>query len=237
MNSLNWEHLADKKDILRAWIYNIDQFRAVKAEINSILEGKVEVNYFWESDYFNKHNMLSAWSRTYVFSDCDSLAKFSTWYMDCTWVVMIWNDKNTWKNISILSHQDPTFFLKSETNKEIFIKDLLDRLRLIKSRSADSTIDISIFWWYFSSDYPDFAYVKYIESIKLLDEIIKNEFWFNPVIIMWPKLDRSDNHLEVHLDTENRHLYMVRPEQKDNIANHSLHFKGIKDKSYFMWWI
>ena len=236
INSLNWEHLTDKKDLIRAGIYTVQDFLwgTVKYDINTGLSDKQTINIFWDKVSHDVLNILSRWDRTYCISDCNSLPKYSYWYMDCTWVAIVGTDSESWEQISILTHEDPEYFFKTPENQKSFEDDLCKRMSLIKERSKKWTIDAVVFWWYFRYDELSFAYVKYLRSLKLLNDLITEELDFPPVMIAWPNLDWSNDALDVFLDTQNRRLHLIRPFQKHNEANFSFNLDWISKMDYYL---
>jgi len=236
-NSLRWDHLTDKKDIIRAWIYTVDQFYLwdTKEVIKEMSEPWQNVNYYWTEVSWKTNNILNWWEKSYYISDCNSLPKHSSGYADCTWVAIVGTDAENWEQISIMTHQDPKFFFSWDTRNNFFKNDLSKRISLIKDMSVNWSIDAVIFGWYFRYDHFDYAYKKYIFSLKLLNEVISKVLWFSPVVITWPNFHLHNWAADVYLDTANRRLHIIRPTQKRHETNQSFMLDWISRFDYYMW--
>lgn len=236
MYTINWDHLTDKKDLIKTWIYTPEEFLSwdVKVNIRKMLDNNWEIiDYFWSLDEKEKLNILHDWERTYSISDCNSSSKHSYWYADCTWIIAVWRDIETWENISLLTHQDPEYlFYRWNTNN--FSKDLSTRLKSLVSRSINWTLDIVVYWWYFRYDELNEAYIKYIKSLKLLNSIILKETNITPVIINWPNLHLHIWATDVYLDTKRRVIHLIRPFQRINITNRPILLDDIQKMDYFI---
>ena len=79
---------------------------------------------------------------SYVISKPSSLNKCSERYENCTGIAVVGKNKKTRKNVSVLTHQDPVYFLKKNTT---FKKDLLDTLRNIAEQCEECSLDTVIF--------------------------------------------------------------------------------------------
>jgi len=172
------------------------------------------VNYSDFAINNTKNGFKHAGFETYVISPIDSSNKWSTGFYDCTGIVAVGIDKETGKEISFMSHQDPKLFLKK--HKDVFINDMLERLKDLNNRSEYQTIDITIFGGNFlfpgteGIDENDKSLMEnYLYSINLLSKIIKLELGFNPDIISGPKTVRNCD--TAYFDNDNRRLYLVKP--------------------------
>jgi hypothetical protein len=162
--------------------------------------------------YDGKENFLTVGPSTYIISPIDNEDKFSENFHRCTGLVVAGIDKKTGKNISFLSHQDPSEFLYKYKDK--FIEQLKRQLIEIKERCERGTVTIStviVGGRYFSDDELDNYQVVqlYNDSVKLLGKIVKEIFEFEPTIVNGPKTSRNEKD-DVYFDNKNRRLYLIR---------------------------
>jgi hypothetical protein len=176
--------------------------------------GNHNVDYYEVPFVVEEKNFLGG-GKTWTISSIDNLNKYSQKFFDCTGLVVTGKDRITRQNISFLSHQDPTKFLKTEKNK--FKSHLEDRLTEIRDRCEKGTIDAVVVGGQYPRDHKDdFHFTNgrtrknYLDAIKLISEEVQQVLGFEPVIINGPKL-RSDFD-NVFYDNKNRRLYFVRPE-------------------------
>lgn len=179
------------------------------------------VDYYGNPASLREGGFKTGGRESYVISPVDALNKISRSLADCTGIIAAGRDKDTDGNISLLSHQDPTFFLSaSHAGRKIFLNDLEERMHELQERSMDKTIDAAIFGgrvrgveiW---SD-GNFNRRNYLESIKLLSEEIKKIFGFEPVVITGPKNKSNIDSENVYYDNNHRRLYILRPEVGDS---------------------
>ena len=102
------------------------------------------VNFSYSKQNIKENNMYNSGEKTYVISLCNNKNKYSDKYLNCTGLILVGEDKETGENISFLSHQNPEFFLKNETIKINFNKDLNENLDNIINRCTPGTIDAVI---------------------------------------------------------------------------------------------
>lgn len=171
------------------------------------------VNYYEDLKTLAEQNFKNAGEYSYVISPIDSSNKFSKTFRNCIGLVVVGIDKNTSENISFLSHQDPSYFLESNSKSDKFVNDLREQLQELKERCAERTIDAVIVGgnYFRDEDYMDKKFAKnYLASIKLLGKETKDIFGFEPVVIAGPKRVTGEDH--IFYDSENRRLYITRPE-------------------------
>jgi len=112
------------------------------------------------------------WKQTsFVISNINETDKYSSWYNNCTGVILFWMDKKTNKMISMLSHQKPDFFLK---DKEWFDSALSQRLKEFLGRCDPKSIKSFVWWgnvWTKEKD------EIYNESISFISPILERELW------------------------------------------------------------
>jgi len=166
------------------------------------------IDYFWEWDK-NKYQYLK-WKEWYAsISNRNSNDKYSLYFKNCTSCVVIWKDKKAWKNVSILTHQDPNYFLKD--GKEIFSSKLKESFIKIKEQCEEWTIDIVLLWGNNRDIWTGYG-KEYKESIIFLSNIIHNIFWFYPVLIWWTDVENKRYSWDKHifLDTQKRQIIYIK---------------------------
>ncbi len=158
-----------------------------------------------------KGGMLSIDQHSFIISNCSETDKFSEGYIRCIGLVAVGVDKDSKKEISIMSHADPYLFLDDDETREHFLLGLSNRLKQLKEQCIPGTIDAVMFGGANRSS------VDYKKSITLVSEACKNELAFEPTVIA----GQGDHmgHLNVYVETQKRHLYFLRPEQKNNLRN------------------
>lgn len=189
-----WKHLKSPEYKLMCWLNN---------------KPNIDKEYMKNADYINWYDMIDEKTRAYkendfIISHIDEKNKYSNGYFNCTSLVLVFKDKNTGKNKSLLTHQNPNHFLSDK--KGTFKNSLISILKEVLKNREEWTIDIAILWW----NTNDF-WIQYIESIQFLQEIIKNIFWFNPILIWWPvnNLYYDTNNLnskDIYINTEKRQI-------------------------------
>ena len=148
---------------------------------------------------------------SYIISPVSGKDKFTEELLDCTSIIAVGRDTSSGKEISILTHQDPKHVLKAQ--KETFTNDLKERLKELKDRCQEGSIDIVIAGGKLMSDSPEY-YKKVLEELSL---VVEELFEFKPLVICGPKYPMAgqDN---IYFDTQNRRLYIVRPKYS-NFSN------------------
>lgn len=146
INTLHSEHLNDWERPLIASICNREDCWKCDNESTCLINNEIWlfIDYYWEVPELDKNQIKNGGEKTYVISPLDIDNKYSIGYRNCTYVIWIWKDKETWKNISFLSHQDPREFLIWKDRHENFKKDLLEILRIFQEKTIKWTIDIVI---------------------------------------------------------------------------------------------
>ena len=176
------------------------------------------VDFYAKPAEWKNINAKTADPETYVISSVSSRDKLTRYLYDCTSVFAVGREKKTKKNISFLSHQDPTKFLR-ERYREQFTNDLSDSFAELKNRCVKGTIDAVISGGMFLMDLPDAEWCwddarkvrkGYKDSISLLSEIAEEVLGFEPVVICGPKkVERSDS---VFCVNNTRRMYIARPQ-------------------------
>ena len=241
LNTLKSEHLKEGVRPIIAAVGTFGDFRDDNGDIlNKIYNQSDNMKNTEDVDYYAKlkdsqnKNFKHPFDNSYVISSINEKDKVSWAYKNCTGVVVSGIDKQTLKNVSFLSHQDPDFFLVSESyanNTQMFLKDIQENIIEMKKNCLPGTIDAAIFGGnYFIDD--DERKKAYLKSIETLSSGISELLGFTPPVIVGPKMVHggSDN---VYFDNVNRRLYIVRPET-GNSTSESYLPKDIK-KQEKMW--
>ena len=219
--SKSQEHLNKGVKPIIACLGSYDDFGAggIVSLINTLHSSSAGLNdvhnvNFYDSVSTNAEKRFLGGGRTWTISTIDDLDKFSDRFYDCTGLIVTGRDKVTGKNISFLSHQDPTQFLKTEKRK--FSSHLKDRLMEILDKCEKGTIDaVVVGGKYPEDDENDFTHSNgrirqnYLDSIKFLSGEVQQALGFEPVVINGPKIDAYDYDV-AYYDNENRRLYFVR---------------------------
>src|SRR3989344_2039371 len=156
-------------------------------------------------------NFLNGGIKTYVISTIDELDKFSQRFYDCSGIVVTGIDRQTGKNVSSKSHQNPEGFLYSA--KQDFSTHLRERLSEIKRRCKEGTVDAVVIggmYYEFTSqegETEDFRQ-NYIDSIKFLGKEVRTILGFDPVVVSGPKLSGGGDN--IYYSNKDRRLYFVR---------------------------
>lgn len=179
---------------------------------------------YYSSTFRNKimWNINPKWD-SYVVSPVNSRNKISRMYYDCTWIAIVWKDKK-WKNISLLTHQNPKylFWWYNSYDKIIeFKNDLQSKIEELKQKTIPWSIDAMIVWgnyikWEIEYNNEIFDMKEnYRKSVEILRDIIFENFWFYPYVA-WPMLDCWFSN--ILLDTKNRRINQARW-QKENFMS------------------
>jgi hypothetical protein len=201
---LNFEHLAEGVSPIMACVGTYKEYAGEIAKIEDIEAFGHNADYTGHPDLLDKQDIKNAGYGTYAISPVDEKPKFTENLWNCTSIVAVGREKETGKEISILTHQDPSIFLK-EKGKKLFFVDLEDRLGEFKEKCLKGTIDIVIAGGNLREKAPE----EYEKSIEALSSTVEGLFGFKPTVIVGPKESGMDN---IYLDTQNRRLYVVRPE-------------------------
>ncbi|MCX6739141.1 MAG: hypothetical protein NT098_03785 [Candidatus Parcubacteria bacterium] len=232
-NPLSSEHLKRGEKSVIACFGTFSDFEKTEPSLCKILlspsfdhekSDTENVDYYAKPTEWKNINAKTAGTETYVISSVSSRDKLTRYLYDCTSVFAVGREKKTRKNISFLSHQDPTKFLR-ERYREQFTNNLTDSLTELKSLCVRGTIDVVISGGMFLPDLPDAEWCwddarrvrkMYKQSISLLSEIIVEVLGFEPVVICGPKkVERSDS---VFCVNKTRHMYIARPQVENTMT-------------------
>ena len=176
-------------------------------EIHELIKNATFVDFYEDRETLDSQEIKNAGNQTYVISPLDSSNKLSQRYINCTGLLTVGVDKESGKNISLLSHQEPSKFLDHKNNE--FTEHMKDSLKQIHSQCIPGTIDSMILGGNYLPGYKDRDYRdKYEKSINKLTSLFKNEFGFEPIVTSGPKTKEGSESLL--FDNDNRRVYLVR---------------------------
>jgi hypothetical protein len=172
------------------------------------------IDYYGDPAKLAENQHKNAGYNSYVISAIDSLDKISKSYMNCTGLIVTGQDRKTGEDVSFLSHQDPKYFLKNRDSINQFSTDLSQRIKELKDRCIEGTIDAAVFggnYFQSSSFLRQNPYAKkYIESVKLIAGEVTRILGFEPAVITGPKLTEGSD--DIFYNNKERHLHIIRPE-------------------------
>jgi len=212
---LKLEHLAEGIRPITACVGTYKEFKEGIEEIGDDIEELIDiettgldVDFFGDLDTLESENFRNSDFKTYVISPVDERPKSTIETRNCTSVTAVGREKGTGKEISILTHQDPSKF--HNRYREPFVRDLKERLEELKNRCDEGTIDIAIAGGWFAEKDGKEDITEYQKSLEIINSVVKEIFGFEAVVICGPKgYDKDD----IYFDTANRRLYVVRPER------------------------
>ncbi|MBU3978748.1 hypothetical protein KJ980_07225 [Patescibacteria group bacterium] len=176
-----------------------------------------DVSLYGGSIYENKKSKYAS-EQSYIISPLDENNKASNLYNDCTGILLIGQDKITGNNISLLSHQNPRYFLINQDNKNTFKHGLDLALEEAKKRCFEGTIDIVIFGGNYLKENA-LSQNNYINSVNLLNEEVKKVLGFEPFVITGPKTNDDKGYKDdVFYDNSNQRFYIMRGQVGDASA-------------------
>jgi hypothetical protein len=207
-NSLKSEHLKEGIKPIIACLGSLHRFIKGRVFYNDFgSPDEHNVSYWMKASDMDRAGLKNAGENSYVISPVDDFNKYSMGFRNCTGLVAVGEDKETGKNISFLSHQNPKFFLTS-SNKDIFIKDLNNQLQELKEKSLEGTVDVAIVGGNYVKG-REGSEKNYLASIGLLSAEVSSALGFEPVVITGPKITSHND--QVFLNNAERKLYIVRP--------------------------
>ncbi|MFA6190438.1 MAG: hypothetical protein WC711_02970 [Candidatus Staskawiczbacteria bacterium] len=212
INTLKSEHLAEGVKPIIACVGTKEQYGE---QVSEITQMAVNVDYYADSSNIDEDWYKNEGTRPgYVISAIDEFPKFTEKLYGCTSLVAVGIDSKTGKEVSFLTHQD-----SYRTINEPFQKDLEKRLRELKMQCREGTIDVVIVGGELNPK--KMKAMFYQESLEALSSVVEKSFGFSPVVACGPKEPGSGfDYDNAYFDTENRRLYMIRPESK-NLYNDS----------------
>jgi hypothetical protein len=269
-NSLKSEHLKEGENPIMV-SFGVPQDLSIQDKIKKLYTGEEvigvdNINYIEENlSLLEQKNFKNGGVMTYVISPLDSLDKFSGKFVNCVGIVAVGCDKETHKNISFSSHQNPEEFLKVKSVIGKFETDIRDKLLELKRRSESGAVDIVIVGGWYPPP-PDLEKKKeaeryfmlvvtdgdgnhisppnyqesYVDAIKLISEQVKTVFDFNPVVVGGPKTTariktKPYNADTIYYDNEHRRLYLIRDNSNKTFDFHPAFTEQTMDEEKDKW--
>ena len=204
-----YEHLAEGYRPIIASVGTAAEHASAVSEIKNIKENGSNVDYELSREELQKSDLKNAGRGTYVISPVDEKLKFTEGLSICTSFVAVGREKESGKEISFITHQDPTRMLHED--RESFQNHLKGQLLELKERCIEGSIDVAISGGdYFEND----VWHDYERVVGLLESVTQENLGFSPLIICGPKeyLGKEYNGDNVYFDTQKRRLFVMRPE-------------------------
>ena len=152
---------------------------------------------------------------SYIISPISENNWYSEHYFDCTAVVAIGRDADTGKEISFMSHQDPSYFVDGGEDKEKdFSRKLSDSLKELQGRSQKDTVEVLLLGGNFNPTYSgkDYKHQHYKQSIEKLRRIVQDEMGFDPKVLAGPNNDVGSETI-ITVETQKRKVWIERSKQ------------------------
>jgi hypothetical protein len=159
---------------------------------------------------------------SYLISSIGERNWFSDHYMSCTGVVAIGREAATegematGKEISFLSHQDPSYFVDGDQEKtETFSRALSDALKELVLRSEKDSVEVLLVGGNFNpktASGGDYKHDQYKKSIQALSEIIQAAMGFDPKVLAGPN-NNVGSETVVVVETQKRKVWIDRSQQ------------------------
>lgn len=206
-NTLKSEHLKEGVKPIMACIFDEENPSEKRAFEALDKEHALPVDYFFSDELMREKGLTNAGEKTYVISPSNEQDKFSYGYKDCTGVIAVGRSKENGKEISFMSHEDPQEFLEDVKSK--FMVDLEHKIAGLKALSEEGTVDAVVFGGNYFKDRPNYM-KNYLDSIELLNKMIKQGFGFSPVVLTGPNVVGGNQ--AVYLETQKRRIHILKPE-------------------------
>jgi len=224
----NSYHLDGKfSPILAAIEDNANISTESKKAISDIQKNGSFVNYLGPDDENSSRKGFFG-----VISKCDEKSKYSIEYFGCTGIIVSGVDKNTGRQISLMTHNPSDI-----SDDKDFEQGLLNSFEELATRSLPGSIDAVIFGGRADNlnDNP------HEDSAKFLTKLCKRALNLEPIILTGPNLLTNRYEIDIHpldeqrsaeekeyvskiktdvyFDTEHRRLYILRQKQENDKLN------------------
>ena len=183
----------------------------------------VLVNYYGTEDKWRELEQRNNGKYSYVISRIDPENKESGGYANCTGMAAVGKDKETGVNVSLLTHVDPTHFSREERHfgeTAQYEIDMREQLAKLKDLSEPGTVDVVLFGGHTHDLWG--ADQEYAHLIELTGKVSQDVLGIDPIVVVGPGYPDGNEHrrLSAVLDTQQRRLYIYRPNQ-DKVAKDS----------------
>lgn len=190
--------------------------KRVKESIDEIVCHGTNISLYLSSSQRESTGVLGEYER-YSISSFDGQDKYSKSFHNCLGVVIMGQEKATGKPLSLLTHQNPSFFLNPEKNPleiEQYKLDIKNTLNTVISSSGEGSLEVFIV----GGQYVDKD--EYTESVRVIACDILLHLGVEPTILAGPNVFPLQFPADIYLDTSNRRMYLARPENP-SVANES----------------
>ncbi len=247
------EHLAEGFRPIMACIGTLEQYGEDLSAIKDIEEvgGNVDGNPF---EKLKEKGYKKVGGGLFVSSPVDEKSKFTKTLKYHVSLIAVGREVGSGKEISFLTNQ---FQGTNSVEMKDVEKILNDCVVELKKRCIPGSIDMVVAGGVVegidlvdlgmsqeSQDRLQKSRIDYEKSLEALGTVVKEKLGFSPMVIFGPKnSDASDNLLagpvvtqgdDVYFDTQNRRLYVVRP---DNVFLHNKSFKADEVKNMKGEWL
>jgi hypothetical protein len=106
---------------------------------------------------------------------------------------------------------------------ELFKNDLSESIKKILDKSKKGSIDAVIIGGNTLGGYGNFT-----KSVKLIAELFRDKFNFEPTVITGPK--ENKNWTNAYFENKSRRLHLFMPEQEENLIYHDFQPKDIDEQ-------
>ncbi|KKP80285.1 MAG: hypothetical protein A2271_04380 [Candidatus Moranbacteria bacterium RIFOXYA12_FULL_35_19] len=168
-------------------------------------------------DALKEKGFKTAGYGSYLISPIDERDWYSDRYLNCTAVVAIGRDKDTNKDISFLSHQNPEYFIDGNSDEvEFFSRELSKSLEELKTCSQGDTVEVLILGGNFNPSAKekegDYQHRHYQQSIEKLSKIIQETLGFDPKVLTGPN-NNVGSETVILVETQKRKVWVERSKQ------------------------
>ncbi len=227
IDTLRSEHLKEGIDPIWVCLRDEDRFESYGEPEKEALakEGAYGINISESPTELEKKGFKNGGIDSYVISPLDGLNKFSGNFRNCTGLVVSGQDRDTGENVSFLTHQSPRFIFLNQKRQDLFLSDLKSSLLEIKEKCEEGSIDALLFGGNYVDDQAINNHIsttqinknRYLNSIKLISEVVDQELGFQPAVATGPK--RTPGEDRVVFDNQKKRLYISRPEVGESSSN------------------
>jgi len=201
--SSRYEHLAEGFQPIMACVGTREEYGEELSEIKNIEKVGHNVDLDSDTEDLEAKDFKNGGKYTYVISTIDKEPKFTEGVFMCTSLAAVGREKKSGDELSFLTHQNPRYFLNKK--RWIFTKHLQEKIEELEKRCLKGSIDIVIVGGEFNDKRSD----EYEQSLKTLSDAVRETLGFEPLVVCGPK---DDGHDDVYFNTQERKLYITRPE-------------------------
>lgn len=204
--TLHSEHLrAEIKPLTACFMQRGSPNFEFKQVIGDISSYGLAVDFYARQFTLDREGILNEGNQTFAISPVDQRDKFSEEFRNCTGLVAVGLDGVSGREISMLTHQNPSRFARRFSWRKRSFADAM-RLRLLdlQQRAEAKTVDVIIVGGNYieGGRFAD----DYRNSVQILSDMVKDVLNIEPTVLSGPKLRDGDTH--VYLRTQERKVYI-----------------------------